>query len=82
MIILLLLFLRPHLRSLRCALPEPRRWHLVLILLTPLVVILMFNTGLVALVWNRFGLHRLVRARRLSFRGCVIAGAILMCLGL
>ena len=79
---LLPMFLHPHLQSLRRALSEPRRWHLLLILVAPLVVILTINTGLVALVWNRLGVHRRLHAQPLSFRGCVIAGAILMCLGL
>ena len=79
---LLPMFLHPHLQSLRDALPKPRRRHLLLLPAGVLLVVVLFNAGLVALVWNRFGLHRLLHVRRLSTRGCLIAGVVLMCFGL
>jgi hypothetical protein len=82
MSMIFLLFLRPRVSSLKKTLPEPHRWHLLLIPFIPLILMVSINAGLVALIWNRLGLHRLFRTKPLSLKGCVIAGTILLFLGM
>jgi hypothetical protein len=42
--------------------------------------LLLINMGLIALVWNRLGLHRRLYAPRLGLRGCVAWGVLLIVL--
>jgi hypothetical protein len=80
--ILLLLFLGPCTKLARRGVPNLRRGHLPLALAVVFLPLLSINTVLVILVWNVSRLHRRLGARRLSFWGCVVFGAVLMCLGL
>jgi hypothetical protein len=81
MLMIVLLFVGPCVEFLRSAFPKPRRRHLWLLPFAPLLLGAAINAGVIALIWNRLGLHRLLGARSLSPRGCLIAGAILLCLG-
>jgi hypothetical protein len=81
MFIAILSFLVSGLRFLKSAFPKPRPRHLWLLPFAPLIIGAAVNAGLIALIWNRSGLHRRLHAQPLSPRRCLIAGAILLCLG-
>jgi hypothetical protein len=53
---------------------HPLRW-MAGVLVAPLLLI---NMGLIALVWNRLGLHRRLGAQRLGLRGCIAYGVLLI----